>query len=206
MKTKELLLYLDTNIFLDLIRNRNDDSIDLFRKIKKGNYKTVTSFFTLLEIIEDEQKRVFAEREIMIRKRSFDEVRTRISQRDLRKTELEGIKIILEKDIYKPFVDTEKIEVRYLDDAGWDRAYELLSKLNISASDSIHLAIADKLDCDVFVTNDSQLKTIASKFFKPAKMMFSSPSEINDKIKTLEKIREHGKKKKYRRVTHDKFS
>lgn len=194
MKKGKFLLYLDTNIFLDLIRNRNDDSVELFRKIRRGVYNTVTSFFTLLEIIEDEQKRVFAEREIMVRKRSFDEVRTGIYERDLREPELESIKIILEKGIYKPFVDTQKIKVVYLDDAGWDRAYELQSELNISASDSIHLSIADILDCDIFVTNDSQLRTVASKFFEPSKMIFASSSETDEKISALEKIRKESKK------------
>ncbi|MCW3985075.1 MAG: type II toxin-antitoxin system VapC family toxin [Candidatus Bathyarchaeota archaeon] len=191
---KRLLLYLDTNIFLDLIRKRNDDSVELFRKIKKGGYRTVTSFFTLLEITGDEQKRVFAEREIVMRKKSFDEVRTRISERDLGKAELESIELHLRKEVYKPFVDTEKIEIRYLDDEGWDRALELLGKLNISASDSIHLAIADIRTCDIFVTNDSQLRKVASKFFEPSKMIFASSSEIGDKIKILREIRS-GKKK-----------
>ena len=204
MKTKKFLLYLDTNIFLDLIRNRRGSgSIELFRDIRRGKYSASTSTFTLLQIIEEEQERIFAEREIVHRKRSFDEVRGRIGQRDLTPVELESIKIILEKEIYKPFVDTEKIEFRYLDDTGWDSAYELLSKLNLSASDAIHLAVADNLGSDVFVTNDSQLKTVASKFFKPSKMMFASPSEIDDRIKTLEKKREHGKKKKYKRVKRD---
>ena len=191
---KKLLLYLDTNIFLDLIRKRNDDSVELFRKIKKGDYRTVTSFFTLLEITEDEQKRVFAEREIVMRKKSFDEVRTRIYERDLGKAELESIEIHLKKEVYKPFVDTEKIGIRYLDDEGWDRALELLGKLNISASDSIHLAIADLLNCDVFVTNDSQLRKVAEKCFEPAKMTFASSSEIAEKIKTLRKVRTEKKK------------
>lgn len=201
MSKKELLLYLDTNIFLDLIRKRNDNSIELFRQIKKGNYKIVTSFFTLLEIMEDEQKRVFAEREIMIRKKSFDEVRVRIGERDLTPVELDNITTILDKDIYKPFVDTEKIEVRHLDDSGWERAYELLAELNISASDSVHLAIADLLKCDVFVTNDSQLRNVASKFFKPSKMIFTSSERLDNGIKTQEKMRAEKPKKHRKKVS-----
>lgn len=204
MARKELLLYLDTNIFLDLIRKRNDNSVELFRQIKKGTYKTVTSFFTLLEIMEDEQKRVYAEREIMIRKKSFDEVRVHIGERDLTPVELDSIETILDKTIYKPFVDTEKIEVRHLDDAGWERAYELLAKLNISASDSVHLAIADLLKCDVFVTNDSQLRNVASKFFKPSKMIFTSSEEIDNKIKNLEKTRAETPKNIRKKSHHDK--
>lgn len=65
---REVLLYLDTNIFLDLTRNRNPDSSTLFQNIKKGKYKAATSTFTVLEFMEEEQERVFAEREILVRK------------------------------------------------------------------------------------------------------------------------------------------
>jgi len=139
--------------------------------------------------MEEEQERIFAEREIVHRKRSFDEVRARIGQRDLTEVELESIKIILNKQIFEPFVETEKIELRYLSDEGWDRAFEFQSKLNISASDSIHLAIADIWGCDIFVTNDSQLRKVGSSFFSPSVMVFSSSSDIENQIEILKKAR-----------------
>jgi len=187
------LLYLDTNIFLDLIRNRNgipaDDSRNLFREIARDKYNALTSSFTLLEIMEDEQERIYAEREIVICKKSFDEVRRHIDRRDLTPVELEGIQKILESKVFKPFMDKEKIELRYLTDEGWIRAFELLSKLNISASDCIHLAVADIAGCDIFVTNDDQLRTAGSLFFKSDIMIFSNSSNIDNSIMELDKAR-----------------
>ena len=72
-----VLLYLDTNIFLDLTRSRNPEATnELFKNIKKGKYNAITSTFTVLEFMEDEQKQLFAEREILRRKKSFDQVRS----------------------------------------------------------------------------------------------------------------------------------
>ena len=197
-----LLLYLDTNIFLDLIRNRNDDSRELFREIVKGEYGAITSTFTQLEIMEEEQERIFAEREIVHRKRSFDEVRNAIGQRDLTNVELESVRIILGKQILKPFIDKEKIELRYLTEVGWDRAFEFQSKLNISATDSIHLAIADIAGCDIFVTNDTQLRKVASSFFAPSVMVFAKPSDMRNQKELLRKARSRKKVDKERQNTH----
>lgn len=188
---REVLLYLDTNIFLDLTRNRNPESTnELFKNIKKGKYKATTSTFTLLEFMEEEQKRVFAEREIFVRKKSFDQVRRHMDERDLTDGELECIKVILDKEIFKPYIVTKIIELTYLTSEGWNRAYELQQKLNISSDDAIHLAMADIWGCDVFVTGDDQLRRIGSVFFEPSVMVFSTSSEIESKIKTLRRERE----------------
>jgi predicted nucleic acid-binding protein len=176
-----------------LIRNRTgqgaEDSRNLFREISRDKYRALTSSFTLLEIMEDEQERIYAEREITICKKSFDEVRRHIDRRDLTPVELEGIKKILENHILKPFIEKEKIERRYLTDEGWIRASELLSQLNISASDCIHLAVADIAGCDVFVTNDEQLRSVASSFFGSDIMVFSNSSNIEGSITVLIKAR-----------------
>jgi predicted nucleic acid-binding protein len=146
--------------------------------------------------MEQEQERIYAEREIVHRKKSFDEVRVHINQRDLTKVELESIKIILNKEIFEPYVETEIIELDYLDDEDWDKAFELQQKLNISAADAIHLAVARIMGCDIFVTKDSYLRKIASAFFKPSKLLFSGSSDIDEKIECWNRLRkkEHSRK------------
>lgn len=186
---REVLLYLDTNVFLDLTRNRNPDSVALFQNIKKKKYKAATSTFTILEFLEEEQERIFAEREILGRKRSFDEVRRRMDVRDLSEVELECVKSILNKEIFNPYINTEIIELAYLSNSGWDRAFELQQKLCLSSDDAIHLAMADIWGCDVFVTGDDQLRRIGSAYFKPSIMVFSTTMEIENKIEILRKER-----------------
>jgi predicted nucleic acid-binding protein len=185
---------------LDLIRNRAGELADaskkLFREIEDGKYGVITSSFTSLEIMEEEQGRVYAEREIVICKKSFDEVRRHIDRRDLTPSELAGIRKNLESRVYKPFMDKEKIILKYLTDEGWIRAYQLLDQLNISASDCIHLAIADIAGCDIFVTNDEQLRDVGSSFFKSDIMVFSSSLNIENSIIELVKARKEKLRKK----------
>lgn len=86
-------------------------------------------------------------------------------------------------------MDKEKIILKYLTDDGWIRAYQLLDQLNIPASDCIHLAVADIAGCDVFVTNDDQLRSVASSFFGSDIMVFSNSSNIESSIELLIKAR-----------------
>jgi predicted nucleic acid-binding protein len=182
-------------LFLDLTRNRrNEFSRALFQDIRKGKYDVVTSTFTLLEIVQEEQERTFAERELIHNKRSFDEIRIKIHERDLSSSALEDVYDSVWKDL-KPFIETEKIGVRYLDEEGWDIAFELQKKMNISASDAIHLAVASIETCNIFVTSDQQLQKMGSMFFKPSELIFSSPSELEKKVATFE---EQAKKTKYK--------
>jgi len=184
--TRKLLLYLDTNLFLDLTRNRrNEFSRTLFQDIRKNKYNVVTSTFTLLEIVQEEQERAFAERELIHNKRSFDEIRIKIHERDLSSSALAEVYDSAWKEL-KPFIETEKIGVRYLDEEGWDVAFEFQKKMNISASDAIHLAVAYIETCDIFVTSDQQLQKIGSIFFKPSVLIFSSPSELEKKVESFE--------------------
>ena len=96
----------------------------------------------------------------------------------------------MDKEIFKPYFDSEIVELTYLFNEGWDRAYELQQKLNISSDDAIHLAMADIWGCDIFVTGDDQLRKIGSAFFEPSVMVFSTSSEIESKIEILRKERE----------------
>ncbi|HMK94637.1 MAG TPA: PIN domain-containing protein [Candidatus Limnocylindrales bacterium] len=196
---QNLVLYLDTNLFLDLTRNRkNDFSRQIFQDIKNGKYDAVTSTFTLLEIIQEEQERKFAENELIHNKRSFDEIRIRIHDRNLTRSALEEVYDSAWKEL-NPYIETEKIRVAYLDEDGWDVAADFQKQMNISASDVIHVAVAYIERCDVFVTSDSQLIAVGSSFFKPKTLIFSTPEALgkNEKrIRTTKTIKLQGKQKK----------
>lgn len=184
---RKLVLYLDTNLFLDMTRNRNNEfTRTLFHEIKEDKYEAVTSTFTLLEIVQEEQEGAYAERELIHNKRSFDEIRSTMHERNLSKSTLEDVHNSVWKCL-KPYTDTEKIIVRYLDEEGWDFAIDIQGEIDVSASDAIHIAVAFKYGCDIFVTSDSQLIHNCSKHFKPQRLLFSTPSELKKKEKTVEK-------------------
>jgi predicted nucleic acid-binding protein len=181
------VLYLDTNLFLDITRNRNNEfTRTLFHEIKCDQYEAVTSTFTLLEIVQEEQERAYAEKELIHNKRSFDEIRSTMHERKLTKSTIEDVYDSVWKNL-KPYTETEKISVQYLDEEGWDFAIDIQRKMDISASDAIHVAVAFKYGCDIFVTSDNQLIRNCSKHFKPQKLLFSTPSELKRKEKSLEK-------------------
>jgi predicted nucleic acid-binding protein len=48
--------YIDTNVILDYIRNRNHDSVLLLETIKRKKIRCWTSWHTLLELIDREQE------------------------------------------------------------------------------------------------------------------------------------------------------
>lgn len=183
------LLYLDTGIFLDLIRKRNDDSIALFNDVKKGKYDALTSALTLLEIIENEQKRIFEDGKIVSQKQYLDEDKIKMPQRELTSEEFDSIDVIIEREIYQPYVETGRIKIAYLSENGWNKAVQLQTFLPISPDDAIHLAMALTSGCDVFVTKDSRLRKIASQNFESYLMGFSNPKNIEYYVNIVKKAR-----------------
>lgn len=83
--------YLDTNIFLDYIRKRDEDTITFINGARKYNVELVTSYFTYLEILDKEYEDYFAQREFG-NKKTFDVIRRNIYNRDLKKSELNEVK------------------------------------------------------------------------------------------------------------------
>lgn len=175
---------MDTNLFLDLTRNRkNEFSRKIFQDIKCDKYDAITSTFTLLEIVQEEQERKFAENELIHNKKSFDEIRTKIHERNLSDSSLEEVYDSAWKEL-KPYFEEEKIRFMYLDEEGWDVVVDFQKHMNISASDVIHVAVAYIEGCDIFVTSDGQLIAVGSSFFKPKTLLFSTPERLekNEKI------------------------
>jgi len=185
---RKILLYLDTDIFLDLIEKRNDDSIALFNDLKKGKYDALTSALTLLEIIENEQKRIFEDGKIVSQKQYLDEDKIKIPRRELLE-ELDKVDVIIKREICQPYVEARRIKIAYLSKNGWNKAVQLQTFLPISPDDAIHLAMALTSGCDVFVTKDSRLRTIALQNFESYLMGFSNPKNIEYYVNIVKKAR-----------------
>jgi len=117
-----------------------------------------------------------------------------MGERDLTSSALEDVSNSIQKDL-NPFIETEKIRVRYLDEEGWDTALDFQKEMNISSSDAIHLAVAYIWGCDIFVTSDNQLRKIASQYFNSEEIVFADPSEILQKKEELKKARIEAREK-----------
>jgi predicted nucleic acid-binding protein len=172
-----------------LIRKRNDDSIALFNDVKKGKYDALTSALTLLEIIENEQKHIFDDGKIVSQKQYLDDDKIKMPQIELTLEELDNVDVIIEREIYQPYVEIGRIKIAYLSKNGWNKAVQLQTFLPISPDDAKHLAMALTSGCDVFVTKDSRLRTIASQNFESYLMGFSNPKNIEYYVNIVKKAR-----------------
>lgn len=174
---KKYRCYLDTNIFLDYIRKRDEDTITFINRATEFNLDLVTSYFTYLELLDKEAEDYFAHKELK-NKKTFDEIRRNIYDRNLKKSEL---KVVLEETTEKISTSKSKnielFSLYYLNDEGWNLAMDLMSEINIHAGDAVHLATAIQSDCDVLLTKDSYLLNNAKQ-----KIVCMTPKEFMDKI------------------------
>ena len=76
------ILYLDTNIILDYIRNRNSDSVALVEIIRKRRLKSWTSYYALLELTDKELENKWIWKRIQKGETFEDILRTRYPESD----------------------------------------------------------------------------------------------------------------------------
>ena len=176
-KSRRPYLYLDTNVILDIIRNRRVASTILLDKIKNGKFDACTSYFTLLEVTDQEQEYKFFWK-MLEKGYSLDKIlRTRF-HRELTKQDLKEVTEKIDTIFWKPFKDV--IGFYYLEKDGWDRAWGLMEDTSIRANDLIHLATALSQKCDLFVTSDNDLLNAIRK-----KIPACTPEKVEQKLKSL---------------------
>ncbi len=166
-------LFLDTNIFLDFLRMRNEDSRELFRFIREGKYIAKSSVLVLMEIFEKQQEEHFIRRELVMRRKTFDSIRRKLYKKDLTTAELEEVHMDINDRIIEPYIDTELIQLFYLSEDAVDIVEDLMKEYNFTACDAVHLAIALDLECDVLVSNDDQFRENAKD-----KILVARPNEV----------------------------
>ncbi len=174
-------LYLDTNVILDAVDGRWQASTNLMNKIQTKGWGCSTSRFTFLEMLEAKQEDRFL-------KNRLDEGLTlsqivrrlgsrRTGKRALRRAQLDAIyeELYAAVESDYPFVTFQRPESGL-----WDQAEEYCAATNIGAVDSIHLATAIGVGCDVLVTRDSDFRLIADAYIPAA-----FPERVDDALKEL---------------------
>ena len=135
--------YVDTNIFLDFIRKRDEKSIELFKKIKELNLELITSYFTYLEIFDKEAEDYYIRREFN-NKKTFGEIRRNIYDRNLKESELKEVIETTTERIYDPKIGKIEFPLFYLNDDGWGLAMDLMGEINLNSGDAVHLGTVHK--------------------------------------------------------------
>ena len=163
-------------MIIDVVRNRRRESSTLLERIKKEKIKACTSEFSMLEVMASEQESAYVMK-FLGKGWTIEEVIRERHARKLTSSELE--------DAYERFYNgfvipySENIEVYYLTKEGWAFARELMTRVNLSAPDAIHVATALDQKCDCFVTSDTNLITSIKDQIKAC-----TPGEMLSKLQT----------------------
>jgi predicted nucleic acid-binding protein len=180
-RRKKPIPYLDTNVILDYIRNRNRDSVVLLDTIRRKKLRCYTSYFTILELLDRGQEDKWIWKRVQQRE-SLDDILARRYPRELTKDELKAVFKELNEKFLKPFVDTDIIHVMIPSDLVWDSILKFLQRWNFSIGDAFHVGIATNTNCNIFISNDSNLvKMINESKLIPA----TRPIELEKKLAKL---------------------
>jgi len=173
-------LYLDTNIILDVLRDRRRQgelvSLKLLEHAKREKWFISTSPFTLMEILDVEQDDMFFQIKVSEGYTVADVLRIR-RQRDLSKQQLDRISRRMDDKLRIAYAYIDYWE---LDPKGFDHAVELARTTNISAPDCLHLATALEAGCDLFVTTDEFLAKEAKEYLHT-----SLPENVETELRNL---------------------
>jgi len=163
---------------LDYIRKRNQDSIKLLKIIKRKKIKCWTSYFTLLELIDAEQENIWIKTRIK-KGKTFDDIYRKRRPRDLTNTQLLRAFGRIDKNFYNQFVITNIVDVMIPNGNSWDSILRLLQRSNASTSDVFHIDAALGSNCNIFISNDSDLV----KLINEHKILLASrPKELEQSL------------------------
>jgi len=155
-------LYVDTNVFVEIIEGQHQASIHLIETAKEKKWRCSTSIFTLMELSEIRQDNKYVYDQLGLGTHIKKAFRS-LDQKNLSLSELKQI----QGKIDALFTNTYPfVEFFALEEKGWDRALDLKATTNISAPDAIHLSTAIEAGCDVLVSLDAFLIKEASKYIR----------------------------------------
>ena len=158
-------IYLDTNVCRDCIKNRSKkakDSIHLLGIIKDRKWECVTSTFTFMELYDIEKDELFFNKKVRLGWEINKILRER-RHKDLSDSDLKEV----EERIAGFYDEHNFIEFHQLDgEKGWEIAEIISNTTNLSAADSIHLAVAWGSACDLLVTSDQDFIDETTRFFQ----------------------------------------
>lgn len=148
-------------MFLDIVDNRDKDTLNIYRYARHHEWECVTSIFAKVETLEVKQFHVFKSE-----KRKLGWSTRRIEQernnRDLTRRILGNISRSLTGRL--KYRGAGFREYSSLVEDGWVKAEEVKRKTNLTDKDSIHLAEALAIACDIFITRDRHLLSVAKRY------------------------------------------
>jgi predicted nucleic acid-binding protein len=154
-------VFLDTDVMLDYLENRNQEVRDIIAQLlllhKKEKVSLVTSAFNIAELIDKEFEIRFISW-CLNEKMSCDETLSKLRRDEKYFTEVsEKNRKAIEKGIQE-FIFKHRIAVlSFPDDYEYEELYELIYKRQLKSQDAVVIATAQGWKATFFLTNDSNL-------------------------------------------------
>ena len=155
------ILYFDTNVFLDIIDNRDRNSLNLYHYAWQHQWQCVTSIFAKVETLEIKQIHRFKKEKQQVGW-SNNRIKRELHKRDLSARILGNISRSLTARLRFRCGGFQQYSCLVED--GWIKAEEVKRKTNLTDKDSVHLAEALAIACDLFVTRDASLLLVAKRY------------------------------------------
>lgn len=168
------LVFVDTNILLDYLENRNKEVVEIFSKLivlnKEGKIVLATSVFNIAELLHKELD-IEAYGQCIKKKMSFDEIISLVRNRKTKyEKALENCRNKLESKIRR-LIKTNELTLLYLPDdmQNVEQLYELGLESFLSSQDAIVVATAIANGVTYFLSKDSELV----KKIKPSEIPYA---------------------------------
>lgn len=158
---KDIVFYFDTNVILDIVKDRRPSSVQLLELIMRNNLLCISSQFALMELIEQEKVSEYAKKLLVENKMEINQICREYRQCNLKNEELKKFN----NDFNEKLRLIDYIKFLYLEKDGWEMALQLVKETNILASDCIHLSVFMIVAADCLVTSDSHFAKFANSYF-----------------------------------------
>jgi len=200
------IIYLDTNVCRDCInKNRSKvskESIHLLETIREKKWDCITSTFTFMELYDIEKEDLFFNKKLRYGLDVNRIIRDR-NHKDLTSDDLDEVN----ERISEFHNEYNFIKFHALDgEEGWKLAKDVSRSSNLSAPDSIHLAVALGSGCNLIITSDEPFLQQAAKFLQDKELWnnvrICKPSEAISIIDESFKIKPTGKAIYYEESFH----
>lgn len=179
IKNKDIhRIYLDASVLISFLEGESDTISELLTLCKKEEIPINVSPFTIMESLDIKQEHGFFTKEVA-KGVPFKRIISRRRERNLTKEQLTEIYHVLRNKL-KP----HNMEDFWAPDSTdwWAFALDIVRDSNITASDSIHIAQAIFLECDLLATTDNFLIEEGNKYLKEIKRDVSLKICLPEKI------------------------
>ncbi len=148
-----MIIFLDTNILIDYIENRDRDVAHFVQNILDGDkHNLATSIYNIIELLDKIQE-IRHMGKLVLRKLSFDEIALQRRKKKLNSGErgdiLEEIAKLKEKMIIYQIDKSE----------GYQKVIDLLAEINMGSQDALIVGAYATSEANMFISKDSELIT-----------------------------------------------